>query len=197
MPAPIEIRLTASQRQALERQRAAAKSPRVWARITAILMLAAKVPATKVGALLSVCLGTITNWKRRWLQGGHFRFKDRAHTGRKSRANARYLRLLREAVERGPQAYGYIFTVWSVGRLAAHLAIKTKVRLGAHRVRQLLHQLDYVFGCPKHTLKSRQNRRKVRSAKKHLQALKKGLCGPPRNTSSGSRTRPTSICIPI
>lgn len=197
MPAPIEIRLTAGQRQSLERQRAAATSPRVWARITSILILAAQVPAKKVAAFLGVCLDSITNWKQRWLQGGHFRFKDRAHTGRKSRADARYRKLLKEAVKQGPQAYGYLFTVWSVARLAAHMALETHVRLGPNRVRELLHELGYVCGRPKHTLKSRQNRRKVRAAKRRLDALKKGLSTAPRRRSCGSRTRPTSICIPI
>jgi len=196
MPAPIEIRLTASQRQALERQRAAAKSPRVWARITSILMLAAQVPARKLAAFLGVCLDTITNWKRRWLQGGHFRFQDRAHPGRRSKADARYRKHLKEAVDRGPQAYGYLFTVWSVARLAAHMALKTRVRLGEDRLRELLDERGYVYGRPKHTLKSRQNPRKVRSAKRRLEALKKGLCAVPAGPRSGSRTRPTSICIP-
>jgi len=196
MPAPITIHLTASQKQALERQRAAAKSRRVWVRITSILMMAAQVPAQKVASLLGVCLNTITNWKRRWLQGGHFRFKDRAHTGRRSRADRRYRKLLVEAVEGGPRAYGYIFTVWSLARLAAHMALKTGVRLGEDRLREVLEELDYVYGRPKHTLKSRQNRRKVRAAKRRLEALKKGLCAVPHGPRSGSRTRPTSICIP-
>lgn len=192
----IEIHLTSSERQRLERQRAIAKSRHLWARITTILMASAGVPATTIASFLSVCLNTIRNWKLRWLKGRHFQLDDARRSGRPPRANARYLKLLEEAVDRGPQAYGYIFTVWNVPRLAAHLALKTKIHLGADRIRQLLHKLDFVHGRPKHTLKSRQNRRDVRKAKRQLEALKKGLCGLPPSSTSSSRTRPTSTCIP-
>jgi transposase len=195
MSTSVKIHLTASERKRLERQRATAKSRRLWARITTILMASAGVRATKISTFLSVCINTIRNWKLRWLKGRHFRLDDAPRSGRPREAKARYLKLLEEAVERGPQPYGYIFTVWNVQRLSVHLAVKTKIHLGPDRVRQLLHELGFVHGRPKHTLKSRQNRRQVRAAKTQLQALKKGLCGPLRSLTSSSRTKPTSTCI--
>lgn len=195
MPAPIEIHLTASQRKTLQRLRATTKSRRVWARITAILLAASGVTAFTMAETLAVCPDTVTNWKRRWLQDRYAGFSDTPRPGRPPRAQARYLHLLEEAVERGPQAYGYIFTVWNAARLAAHLTRKTNVHLSPKRIRQLLHQLDFVYGRPKHTLKSRQNRRKVRRVQAQLEALKKGLWPPPLATNSGLRMKPTSISI--
>jgi transposase len=159
-------------------------------------MASAGVPAIEISTFLSVCLNTIRNWKLRWLKAHHFRLDDAPRSGRPAQAKARYLKLLEEAVVRGPQSYGYIFTVWNVPRLAAHVAKKTRVLLSPDRVRQLLHKLGFVYGRPKHTLKSRQNRRKVREAKSQLGALKKGLCGPLPNSTLSSRTKPISICIP-
>lgn len=196
MPAPIPIHLTATQRKSLQRLQATAPSRRAWARIMAVLLLAAGTPVAQVAALLAVSVRTIPNWKRRWLEGRSLQLHDAPRPGRPPRADARYLALLAEAVERGPPAYGYLFTVWSAARLAAHLARKTKRRLGPDRLRQLLHDLGFVYGRPKPTLKGRQNRRAARATQAQLEALKKGRWPRPPAMNSGLRTRLISICTP-
>lgn len=160
-------------------------------------MLAEGRSCQEVARTLGVCLDTITNWKRRWNQGGAFRLKDQPGSGRPLTVTPKYLRLLEEAVERGPQAYGYLFTVWSSARLAAHGEKRTRIRIGPKQLRKHLQKLGFVYRRPKHTLKSRQNRREVRAAEKRLQTLKKGPVDREFDTSSGSRTRRTSTFILI
>lgn len=195
MPAPIAVVLTAQQRRALSRCRSRTKSPQLWKRITAILMSAEGMSVADICSVLSVNPDSVTSWRHRWVQGGLFRMGDAPRTGRPPRGDGGYLGLLQDALQRGPAAFDYIFTVWNVARLGEHMAKKTGVRLGQTRLRQLLHQLGFVFRRPKHTLKSRQNRREVADAKVQLEALKKGLCVRGPRTNCGSRTKPTSIFI--
>lgn len=192
MPIGVLIRISTSQRQCLQRFQARAESRRTWSRATALLMLAQGQSCQEVARILGVCLDTVTNWKMRWNQGGIFQLKDKPGSGHPLTVTPKYLRLLKEAVEKGPQAYGYLFTVWSSARLAAHLEKRTRIRIGPKQLRKHLKKLGFVYRRPKHTLKSRQNRREVRAAEKRLQALKKGPAGQESDTNSGSRTRPTS-----
>jgi transposase len=197
MPAPIRLRLRRGEKRALWRLRMSATSPRVWARATALLMLSMGESVAKVAAALSVCVNTITNWKHRWLKCRYFRMADRPRVGRPPDANARYRRMLREAVECGPRAFGYLFTVWSAARLAAHMRTRTRVALSEKQVRVWLRRLGFAYRSPKHTLRSRQNRRAVHTAKLRLKALKKGLSGLLHDSSSGSRMKETFISILI
>jgi transposase len=197
MPSPTPIQLTSGQRRALRQQMARVKSYRAWSRITAVVLLSTGMSVTTVAETLSVSARTISNWKRRWLKGGIFRLDDAPRSGRPPKATPKYRRVLREAVDQGPKAFGYVFTVWNTARLAEHLFHRTRIRLRPGRVRSLLKDLGYVYGRPKHTLKSRQNRRRVRLAKSELAALKKGLYRLLPLLSSGSRTKRTFISIPI
>ena len=192
MPTGVSVKISTAQRRCLQRFQGKAESRRTWSRATALLMLSQGQSCQDVARTVGVCLDTVTNWKKRWNQGGAFRLKDKPGTGRPPRVTPRYLRLLEEAVERGPQAYDYLFTVWSSARLAAHLEKRTRIRVGPKQLRKHLKKLGFVYRRPKHTLKSRQNRREVRAAEKRLQALKKGPVGRESDTNSGSRTRSTS-----
>jgi transposase len=192
MPVGVPIKITAAQRRCLQRIRARGESRRDWSRVTALLMLEQGQSCQNVARVLGVCLDTVTNWKRRWNRGGVSGLKDKPGSGRPPTVTPRYLRLLRQAVDRGPQAYGYLITVWSSARLAAHLEKKTHIRIGPKQLRRHLQRLGFVYRRPKHTLKSRQNPQEVRAAEKRLLALKKGLVARAPGTNSGSRTRPTS-----
>lgn len=193
MPAAIRIKVTGSQSRYLRRVRAAARSRKVWSRATGIMMLARRAGCQEVAKTLGICIDTVTDWKRRWSREGVDSLRDKPRSGRPPRATPKYLRLLEEAVERGPRAFGYLFSVWSSGRLAAHLERKTRISLKGKRVRKYLLTMGFVYRRPKHSLKGRQNRAEVRAAEKHLHALKKGLFALAPDTNSGSKMKPTSI----
>jgi transposase len=159
-------------------------------------MSAVGAPAKQIAEALHVTPQTVSNWRRRWIERGPFGLKDAPRPGGPLKVTPRYLRLMAEAVDRGPQAYGYIFTTWSVKRLVVHLQRRTKIRISHQRLRQLLHQHGFVCRRPKHTLKGKRNEREYRRVKQRLEALKKGLCAEEPATNFGLRTRPTSICIP-
>jgi transposase len=156
-------------------------------------MLAQGQSVMDVSKILGICEDTVTNWKRRWIREGMRSLEDKARSGRPPKVTPRYLRLLGQAVERGPRPYGYLFSVWSAGRLAAHLELKTGIPLRPNQLREHLKRQGFVYRRPKHTLKARQNPREVRAAEKHLHALKKGLFAVALDSNSGSRMKPTSI----
>lgn len=193
MPAPVRIKVTASQKRRLRCILASTETRRVWSRATALLMLGQNQSCLDVARVLGVCEDTVTNWKRRWIREGLSSLEDKHRSGRPPTVSARYLRLLSEAVERGPHAYRYLFSVWSAGRLAAHLKAKTGISLRPNQLRKHLKDLGFVYRRPKHSLKGRQDPVAVRAAERHLHALKKGLSGPVLDSSSGSKTKPTSI----
>lgn len=197
MPRPIPLRLSAGQKRKLWNLRLSTQSKRVYARTSGLLMLSSGESATRVAACLGVCVDTVTNWKHRWMGSGYFQIADRPRSGRPPRATAAYRKRLEEAVARGPRAYRYLFTVWSAGRLAAHLQHKTGIALGEKQVRHWLSKIGFAFRRPKHTLRGRQNPREVRAAKKRLDALKKGLSSQIQNSSFSSKTKETSIYILI
>lgn len=192
MPAAVPIRVTGSQSRFLRRTRATTQNRRVWSRVTGLLMLTDGKPCQDVARSLGVNLDTVTDWKHRWMKGGISSLTDKPRSGRPPRVTSKYLRVLEQAVERGPRAYGFLFSVWSSGRLAAHLEKETGIALKAKRVRIYLMKLGFVYRRPKHSLKNRQDPAKVKAAERHLHALKKGLSGPEPDTNSGSRTKPTS-----
>lgn len=193
MPAPVSIRVTPSQKRCLRRILASTKSRRTWSRATGLLMLSQAQSCLDVAKVLGICEDTVTNWKRRWIREGAASLQDKPRSGRPLTVTPRYLRLLAEAVERGPHAYGYLFSVWSAARLGAHLKLKTGIPLHANQLRKHLANLGFVYRRPKHTLKGRQNPREVRAAQKHIHALKKGLSVGVLDSSSGSKMKPTSI----
>lgn len=196
MRPPLAVQVSLAQRRHLEQMRDQTSDRRLWGRITAILMSALGTPAKQIAEVLQVTQQTVSNWRRRWIERGVFGLKDAPRPGGPPKVTPRYLRLMAEAVDRDPQAYGYVFTTWSVKRLVSHLQRRTKIRISHQRLRQLLHLHGFVCRRPKHTLKGKRNEREYRQVKRRLEALKRGLWTPGRAMNSGTRTRPTSICIP-
>ena len=174
MGTPLAVHVTPAQRKHLEQAKETADR-RVWARVTAILMSAAGTSAKQIAMILGVTQQSISNWRRRWIDRGAFSLKDAPRCGAPRKVTPRYMRLMAEAIDRGPQAYGYVLSTWSVKRLAAHLHRKTRIHLSHQHLRHLLHQSDFVCRRPKHTLKGKRNERQYRKAKKQLEGLKRGL----------------------
>ena len=172
MPKSINVQVTRAQERRLWQLRCSSSNRRIWARATAILMLAAGAPTAAIMKSLTISQNTLTNWKQRWNNSGIFGLGDGKRSGRPPKANAPYLVELKKAVAKNPTKFGYVFTVWSSARLAVHLRRKTGVQIGPKQVRHLLKKSGFVFGRPKHTLRSRQDPKEVRSVRRRLEALK-------------------------
>ena len=117
--------------------------------------------------------------------------KDAPGAGRKPRVTPAYRRELRGALRKGPVAYGYAFSVWSIPRLNAHLQVKTGLAFSDEWVRRLVKAEGFVYRRPKHTLKGKRDERAFGKARRGLDRLKKGLCNLTPPTSCGTRTNPS------
>jgi len=184
-------------RRQLERIRQSTRDRRVWMRASTLLMSARGVPVKAISAMIGVGRDTVTRCCRRWRRYGLTGLQDWPRSGRPPVADAAYTRLLLKTVRQSPLKFGYVFTVWSVGRLSAHLEKATKNQIGPERLRQILKANNLVYRRPRHTLHGKRNERDYRRAKKALQRLKRGPYAPMPHLSSGSPTRSNFTCSRI
>jgi len=188
------VTLSGFARRQLERVRRSSRDRRLWMRASMLLLSARGVPVKTIAATIGVNRDTVTRCCRRWRRYGMAGLHDRPRTGRPPVANAAYVQLLLKTVRQSPLKYGYVFTVWSVGRLGAHMEKATGIPIGPERLRQILKANDLVYRRPRHTLHGKRNERDYRRAKKVLQRLKRGPCAPMPHLSSGSPTKSNSTC---
>ena len=150
-----------------------ASEPEVRQRTTAIHLLHQEHKPEEVGAMMAVSMGCIYQWHRRWREGGIEGLKNRAKSGRPSKANERYCQLLEEVMSNDPSDYGYAFAFWTVNRLREHLRQKTGIKLSNRRFRVLMKKKDYVYRRPKHDLTALQDAEAVERTKELLDWVKK------------------------
>ena len=171
----IEVRLTSWQRQRLQQIRDQPPTPRVGKRAVCLLLSAEGVSNRLIAQATGLATDTLTRIRRRWNQRGMASVKDAPRPGRPPTVGPAYRRELKVALRRGPLAYRYAFTTWSIARLNAHLHRVTGLAICNDWLRQLVHAEGFVYRRPKHTLKGKRNEQAYRRAQKKLQQLKKGL----------------------
>lgn len=187
MPAPIGIVLSHIQRRRLLRRRDACPSPHVWKRITAILLLAARTPMTRITEALSVTPPTLLNWKRRWLGKGERGLDDAARSGRPPRITPLHISILLQAVRKDPADLGYAFRRWTAPRLCEYLFERMHVRVTAQWISELLRRHGFVWRRTKRTIRNLQDPVATKRAARALKRLKKGLSTPRQTGNSGLR----------
>jgi len=171
----IEVELTSWQRQRLRQIRDKPPNPRMGKRAVCLVLSAEAVPSKLIAKLTGLSRDAITDIRRRWQNYGLASLKDRPRPGRRPKVTKPYCRELRTALSKGPLAYGYVFTTWSIARLNTHLRAVTGIKICNDWLRQRVHAEGFVYRRPKHTLKGKRNERAFRKAQKALQRLKKGL----------------------
>jgi transposase len=147
----------------------------VGKRAVCLLLSADGVSSRLIAQATGLATDTLTRIRRRWNEQGMASVKDAPRPGRPPKVNSAYRQGLRDALCRGPTAYGYAFTTWSIARLNAHLHRVTGLAICNDWLRQLVHAEAFVYRRPKHTLKGKRNEQAYRQAQKKLQRLKKGL----------------------
>ena len=188
----LDVRINPWQRKRLIQLRDHAPSPRVSKRALCLLRSAAGERAATITRVTGLSPDAVSDIRRRWRRQGLRSLSDRSRTGRPPVVTEAYLRQLRRAMERGPRAFGYVFTVWSIARLRAHLRRLTGITISIDWLRRLTHKEGWNIGRPKHTLANKRNGREYEKARKRLETLKRGRCKPMRPTSCGTPMPPAS-----
>ena len=159
---------------ALDEYRFSTTDVTVFRNATVILMSGAGRSRASIAKELACCPATVDNIRKRYREHGVAGLVPRQSTGRRSRATPEYRAALRQAVLTPPHTWGYGFTVWSVGRLNAHLKKETGIGFGEDRLRTILREEGFSFQRPKHTMKGKRDEAKYEKARRELKRLKKG-----------------------
>jgi transposase len=147
----------------------------VGKRAVCLLLSADGASNQLIAQATGLAANTLTRIRHRWNERGLASLKDAPRSGRPPKVNRAYRQELKDALHRGPLAYGYVFTTWSMARLNTHLQRVTGVRICDDWLRQLAHAEGFVYRRPKHTLKGKRDECAYRRAQKKLERLKKGL----------------------
>lgn len=193
----LEVVLKPWQRRRLEKIRDHPPSVPAGRRAVCLLLSADGASSKTIAQATGLSIDAITDIRRRWQQRGLGCLKDLPRGHLESKATPAYRKQLRQALRRGPLAFGYVHTVWSLQRLNAHLKSITGVSFCKDYLRRLVKAEGFVYRRPKHTLKGRRDERAFGKAQRQLDGLKRGRCVRAPTTNSGSPTPASSICIRI
>lgn len=147
--------------------------PRVRRRAQAVFMLAQGESVLAVARWFQTAPHRVRAWRQWFVEGGRGRLADGRRTGRPPKLGPAELALLDEALERGPQAYGWPVTVWSIRDLCEFLRRQRHVRVSVYTVHRAVHGLGYRYRRPRHDLRHRQDQEAVTSMKEVLTWLGK------------------------
>lgn len=147
--------------------------PRVRRRAQALLMLAQGASVLGVARWFRTAPHRVRAWRTWFLEGGRDRLADDRRTGRPPKLGPADLTYLDEALQRGPQAYGWPMTTWSIRDLQELLRRERHVQVSVYTVYRAVRGLGYRYRRPRHDLKHRQDAEAVASARQALAWLGK------------------------
>jgi transposase len=167
------IKLTESEREALDLLRLRSPSASVFRNCLIILMSDSRDSIPSIARHLRCGTDTVNRIRRMYRMGGIGALYPTKPPGRKSRATPAFIKQMKKAVASHPMKLGYGFSTWSAIRLAAHLAKETGIHFGDDQMRRLLRQEGYSFQRPKHTLKGKRDEAAYEKARRKLNRQKK------------------------
>jgi len=168
------IKLTDTERNALDGLRLTTSSADVFRNCLIILMSDSKDTIASIAARLGCSPETVKRIRNLYRMGGINALHPIKPPGRPSRATPAFRKALHKAVRTSPLKLGYGFSTWTAGRLAEYLARTTGVRFSDDQIRRILHQEGLSFQRPKHTMKGKRDEALYEKARRQLDRLKKG-----------------------
>ncbi len=128
-------------------------------------------------------LRTIQNFNAK----GLISLADKPRKGRPRKTTDRYVRLLKEAVQKSPRDFGYPFSSWTLDRLREYLGQQTGTLLNPRYLSQLMARQGIVYRRPKHVMAHLRNAKDYNEKKAILEFLKNAQSkGTPTSTFSTS-----------
>lgn len=183
---PIRIpTLSPEQRDSLEKLYRTTREARLRTRAQMVLLAAEqRMTAAQIAEIVRASEETVRRWLKRYLAEEVEGLRDVPHPGAPGKVTAEYREKLVQAVRRRPRSLGLPFSVWTLRRLADHMAEQTGIRVEYETVRVHLKAEGIVLSRPQHTITSPDPE----------YALKKRRLKEPATTSQKetSSTTPTS-----
>ena len=128
---------------------------RVRTRAQMVLLAAERgLIAADIAVIVRVDEETVRRWLVRYEAEGPAGLSDAPRPGGPSKLTVAYRQQLVEAVRRRPRSLGLPYSLWTLQRLADHLAEQTGLRLSDETVRRTLKAEGIVLSRPQHTITS-------------------------------------------
>ena len=153
---PIQIPgLNSEQLGALEDLYRTTRDARLRTRAQMILLAAERrMTATEIAEIVRASEETVRRWLKRYLAEGVEGLRDVPHPGAPRKVTVEYRESLVHAVRRRPRSLGLPFSLWTLRRLADHMAERTGIRVEYETVRLHLKAQGIVLSRPQHTITS-------------------------------------------
>lgn len=121
-----------------------------------MVLLAAerRLVAEEIAGIVRASEETVRRWLKRYLAEGVEGLRDVPHPGAPRKVTAEYRERLVHAVRRRPRSLGLPFSLWTLRRLADHMAEQTGIRVEYETVRVHLKAQGIVLSRPQHTITS-------------------------------------------
>ena len=147
--------------------------PRVRRRAHGALLVEQGKPLAQVARFFGTAPHRVRTWQERFLASGRAGLADQARGGRPPKLDEAARAFLSEALDRGPQAYGFPVTVWTLDDLQTLLVREREVQVSRATLYRVAHTLGYRYRRPRHDLTHRQNAEAVATARRLLEWLQK------------------------
>ncbi len=153
---PIRIPTLASEQLVeLEELYRTTREARLRTRAQMVLLAAERrMVAAEIAEVVRTSEETVRRWLKRYLAEGVEGLRDVPHPGAPRKVTEEYRELLVHAVRRRPRTLGLPFSVWTLRRLADHMAEQTGIRVEYETVRLHLKGAGIVLSRPQHTITS-------------------------------------------
>lgn len=147
--------------------------PRVRHRAHALLLVAQGQSVSAVARLFATAGHCVRTWRDRFLVEERDGLLDRPRRGRPPKLGEDDLDFLRQALERSPQDYSLLVTVWSIRELQALVQRERGIEVSVYTLHRAVHALGYRYRRPRHDLRHRQDAEAVAATQRALDWLQK------------------------
>lgn len=113
-----------------------------------------RLTATEIARIVRTSEETVRRWLKRYLAEGVEGLRDEPQPGAPRKVTDEYRDGLLHAVRRRPRSLGLPFSLWTLQRLADHMAESTGVRVTYECGRAHLKAAGIVLSRPQHTITS-------------------------------------------
>lgn len=133
-----------------------ARAEREALRVRAAGMLEAGIDVGEIARILAVTRKSVNAWKRAWRTGGIDALASKGPGGAACRLDEVQLKVLRQALDEGPAAHGWVEDQrWTLARVASLIYELFKVRYTPRGVSYLMHRIGYSPQVPQHVAAER------------------------------------------
>lgn len=170
--------------------------PRVRHRAHALALVAQGQSVSAVARLFATAGHCVRTWRERFLVEGRAGLLDRPRRGRPPKLGEDDLDFLRQALERSPQDYSLLVTVWSIRELQALVQRERGIEVSVYTLHRVVHALGYRYRRPRHDLRHRQDAEAVAATQRVLDWLQKKALLTPNDSIWSMWTNVKSTPIP-